>query len=191
MKIYQNIIVFVAITLLCTHFLFVTNYITDGQFSPGWFNNITGRYVLPVFHQNMKIFAPNPPTFSRKIVFRLHFLNGEKSKWKILGTDYLHNSYSNRFSSDLYKYRAIASLSQAIHDEIISEAGLSIDSSKYFPLISKFIKSELEKKLNIDSIAEIQCALLIKNTVPFNERNNKDFEKVMEAYMFPVITLKE
>lgn len=68
--------------ILAFHFLLVGIYnFSDLSKENSIFERLAYRYVHPLFFQNFKLFAPDPPKSHREIYFRIEDSYGNKSNW--------------------------------------------------------------------------------------------------------------
>lgn len=87
------------------HFSFTTIYCLDGKYTPPFLNNVVGKYMLPLFHQNWKLFAPEPPTCEVKL-YCYYLVDGGRYFNKVdLGKQWLTEHHKNRLSISGINYR--------------------------------------------------------------------------------------
>ncbi len=83
--------------LFALHFLVVVIASLGGNYLPAKYWYALAPYVDPLFYQNYKVFAPDPPTQSRAVVFRFHTQDGW-SPWQWPGFEHLYEMQANRLS---------------------------------------------------------------------------------------------
>lgn len=68
------------------HFSFTLIYSSEGKYTSPKINEITGRYILPWFHHNWQLFAPDPP-ICQPSLFERHKTktNHNQTPWKLVG----------------------------------------------------------------------------------------------------------
>jgi hypothetical protein len=71
------------------------------------------RYMLPVFSQNNKVFAPNPPLYQQHLLVRYHGFQKGWTEWINPGKTLLDITYINRFS--------IASVQNKVHEYVLGQ----------------------------------------------------------------------
>ncbi len=97
MKKYQIYLTWILIFIFFVHFLFTLIYATDGKYTSAPINKVTAKYMLPLFHQNWKLFAPDPPPCELKVLYRYHIEN-ETSTWNYLSEDFIKKHHTYRIS---------------------------------------------------------------------------------------------
>lgn len=71
-----------GLCILAYHFILITIYnFSDLSEKTSVLSRAAHRYVQPLFFQNFKLFAPDPPKSHREIYFRIEDSNGNKSNW--------------------------------------------------------------------------------------------------------------
>lgn len=58
----------------------------------------TALYIYPLFNQNWKIFAPEPPVYSKSLKYRCYKTNSGWSEWIDPGEELLKKHHTYRFS---------------------------------------------------------------------------------------------
>ena len=74
---------------------------------------VVRRYMLPVFSQNNKVFAPDPPLYKQQLLVRYHSIQRGWTEWINLGKNLLDITYINRFS--------IASVQNKVHEYVLGQ----------------------------------------------------------------------
>lgn len=93
--------------ILAFHFLLVSIYnFSDLSEENSIFERFAYRYVHPLFFQNFKLFAPDPPKSHREIYFRIEDSYGNKSNWINPGREDLNIHSKFRFTHHA-KLRAV------------------------------------------------------------------------------------
>lgn len=101
-----NYIIFILCTLLlCLHICFTLIFNFTDTFNNTLFQRAVRRYMLPVFSQNNKVFAPNPPLGKQQLWVRYHYTKQGWISWQNPGIGFLEITYHNRFSIASYKNR--------------------------------------------------------------------------------------
>lgn len=71
-----------GLCILANHFNLIAIYnFSDLSEKSSVLSRAAHRYVQPLFFQNFKLFAPDPPKSHREIYFRIEDSNGNKSNW--------------------------------------------------------------------------------------------------------------
>ncbi len=80
-KTYRKLAIGGLCILIC-HFLLIAVYnFSDLSEKSSVLSRAAHHYVQPLFFQNFKLFAPDPPKSYREIYFRIEDNNGNKSNW--------------------------------------------------------------------------------------------------------------
>ncbi len=87
------------------HFLLTFNYISEGRYSNKILNKITSTYMLPLFHQNWKLFAPNPPLCQPKLLIRYSTDGHIFSSWQLVAQNLSKTSSIIHISPSQKLYR--------------------------------------------------------------------------------------
>jgi uncharacterized protein DUF5819 len=86
---------------------------------------VVRRYMLPVFSQNNKVFAPDPPGGKQQLWVRYHGVTKGWTPWINPGKTLLDITYTNRFS--------IASVQNRVHEYVLGQLySVHTLSSDYF-----------------------------------------------------------
>jgi hypothetical protein len=204
LEIFKKIIVYGGLLILSFHFLFIIVYLTDGKYSPEILNRATARYVQPLFHQSWKIFAPEPPLWNVRLVYRCQFTDSTWSKWKDPGCHWLLKHYSNRFSYYGKAYLVHAKIARELFNaatRIIPAENLlsghaekkellKITETREYALAEKYLRTVSMENYPEQGISRIQFAYIADHTVVFEERKNPGAEKRYSAVKFPEIILQ-
>ena len=67
--------------------------------------------MLPIFSQNNKVFAPDPPLHNQQLLVRYYNMKRGWTSWIDPGQNLLNISYSNRFS--------VAAIEHSVHEYIL------------------------------------------------------------------------
>lgn len=71
-----------GLCILACHFILIAIYNFSNKSEKSSVLSLAAhRYVQPLFFQNFKLFAPDPPKSHREIYFRIEDSNGNKSNW--------------------------------------------------------------------------------------------------------------
>jgi len=95
---------FLLVGFIIVHFSFSAIYQSNGKYTPFYLNKIVGKYMLSFFHQDWKLFAPDPPTCHIRLSYQL-FNNNNWSDWQYFGEPILQRHLRNKFSSANLEYR--------------------------------------------------------------------------------------
>ncbi|HTA62116.1 MAG TPA: DUF5819 family protein [Bacteroidia bacterium] len=74
---------------------------------------VVRRYMLPIFSQNNKVFAPNPPLYNQQLIVR--YYNGKRgwTSWINPGQNLLNIRYSNPFN--------VAGTEHKVHEYVLAQ----------------------------------------------------------------------
>ncbi len=121
MKIYKRFILLGIFSVFCWHLFATLVYVSDARFTPKFFNRYVGAYILPWFHQDWKLFAPEPPMMDLYMYYKVQFEDSTWSEWQDPARPLIAKHQRNRFGIDDRRY--------ALHD--ISLRLLYDDKIKY------------------------------------------------------------
>lgn len=85
----------IAVTLVVVHFAVTLIYLLPGTWFSYQFNNVTYHYMVPLFHQNWQLFAPEPPKSVDQLLYRTVNEAGDLGEWTDPGALWLeqHQTY--------------------------------------------------------------------------------------------------
>ncbi|HEU4717766.1 MAG TPA: DUF5819 family protein [Bacteroidia bacterium] len=126
------------------HFFFTAAYSFPGLAGNRFLQRVTGHYMFPLFNQDWKIFAPDPPVFSKKLFYRAAFSDGTSSGWTDPGAELLEKHYRNRFGNCRDRF--------AIYEAMGREMEAGEDS---LPL--KYVLNDCASRFGAKKISIIEC----------------------------------
>ena len=162
----------------------------------------TQCYMYSVFNQNWKVFAPEPPLFSRKILYNCLFKDGQNTGWVNPGAEDLQHHISNRFGNYGKKYALYESIARELDglyqesstntrelDIIPQTVYFSSDSAiiqrKEFLLAKRFIMKDVGKKYADQPILTIQFVLLFEHPPRYESRKDESASIQRRVIVFP------
>lgn len=78
----KKVVFFTCVGILLFHFAMLGFYaLPDGWKNP-YLNSLNRWYVLPQFHHNFVVFAPDPPLSNQHFVFRFQKQYGQWTSWQ-------------------------------------------------------------------------------------------------------------
>lgn len=80
------------------------------------------RYMLPIFNQNNKVFAPDPPLYNQQLMVRYYNANRGWTSWINPGQTLLNITYSNPFS--------VAVTEHKVHEYVLSQIWTARDAAQ-------------------------------------------------------------
>lgn len=103
-RILQGAVV-VGLLSLTGHFLLTACYLAPESVVPTKALYLSKGYMVPMFHQRLKVFAPEPPSDSPHLQFRCTFSDSTTSSWIDPGTALLKKHHQYRISNYQKRYR--------------------------------------------------------------------------------------
>jgi hypothetical protein len=110
----KRYLLLLGITSLIIHFTLILVFCFQQHFSNSLLLKVSKKYVFPVFNQNWKMFAPEPPLSTRNLYYKCSFTDGSYSGWINPGTALLKKHQSNRF----WNYGSLFIAYGGIHREL-------------------------------------------------------------------------
>jgi hypothetical protein len=86
---------YIAIVWICWHVLATLIYSLHWP-AQGWMASITYRYMVPFFHQNWSLFAPNIPEYDAQLIYRVDLAseNEMDKPWSDVCAGNRHDDFS-------------------------------------------------------------------------------------------------
>ena len=189
-----------GLSVLFIHFTLILIFCFSQFFNPRVVGVAT-KYVFPLFNQNWRMFAPEPPLSSYKIYYRCRFETDRFSEWINPGKELLLQHQQNRF----WNYGKQFNIYESIHRElkyIDTRVSYELDSARcYLPerisrrnqLIIASGQYKLAKKYFTEQSACVFPGRKIKQidfmyvSATLSGINHKAGEKIYEVITFPII----
>lgn len=170
--------------LICTvvglffilHCCFTILYSFPQLIKNSYLEKATRLYMYPLFNQNWKIFAPEPPVFSKKIKYRVYLKSKGWSFWIDPGEELLKKHHKYRFTYHRKEYGVYEYLFRQL--EQLPE--INYQSRKEYKNAVKYIESVALKRLSVKNISLIQFELVYEK-VPTNSGLDFTF-RIFEPY---------
>ncbi|PCJ84828.1 MAG: hypothetical protein COA57_08510 [Flavobacteriales bacterium] len=207
MKTYRRAIVLAILLVFVFHFSATLIYLSDGKFTPYRVNFWVGQYMLPLFHQSWKMFAPEPPTGSIRFYYRCKLKDAGWVKWKDANFELVYKHQSNRFSHYGKKFAMLQQISRHLEYEYYSleekciSSGEKNDCAAFingkitavhsYKVARKYIEDICNMKYPEHGLEEIEFSVVTFPVIPFLERKTTDIKPKPVIIRFPVITLSE
>ncbi len=106
----KNILVYTGLTLFIFHFGFIIIFCFADKFGDSPLVSVAGKYSFPLFNQDWKMFAPEPPMKNIKMLYSCTFHDSIKSEWTDPGKETLEKFQSIRFWNYGKQYNIYESL---------------------------------------------------------------------------------
>ncbi len=132
LKVYKRFILLTVLTVFFWHLFATIVYVTEARFTPAIFNRYVGAYMLPWFHQDWKLFAPEPPMKDLYMYYKVQFEDKTWSDWRDPARPLIAKHQANRFGIDGHRY--------VIHDmslRLLYEDKVKYESHEDYPEILK------------------------------------------------------
>ena len=157
--------------------------------------------MIPVFHQNWRMFAPEPPLWNIEFEYKVQMKDGTWSNWNNPKRYLIKKHQNTRFLYYGKEYTLYLNLAKNLHGNYMVyrqkgfKNGLDNDSLErfiqvkweddaYYKLAVQFFIAESEKKFG-DGIEKIAFRYVFNYPEPFHE----NIEKELEIIEFPVFDL--
>lgn len=147
-KISLYIIDVLVLVFFVAHVSFIWIYSSNGKYTPSSINNLTGRYILPLFHHNWNLFAPDPPVCQLKLLER-HTMDVSKTmtSWEIAGKNLFSGTQWFRTSASNKLFRLNESYSRSLMELVAKNTDiLSIERSRAYNLALEFTLRTQQKQ---------------------------------------------
>lgn len=99
MKLYRKFLVVFGLLVITVHLSFTMLYNFEGLSKNITLRWVVFKYMFPVFNQNNKVFAPDPPFSKQYLTAQFHTKNGTWQRVRNMQIPLLDRFYSNRLSS--------------------------------------------------------------------------------------------
>ncbi len=200
MKKWSQILTALALFFLLGHFAATIVYTSPRGTFPKSLHQRADQYMIPLFHQNWNLFAPEPPKVSRALFFRCETAEGW-SEWINPATTFMEGHYSYRVSYhgkllqantnllhylmvDYYRYYLLAEEKQETEqekEEFIFEA---MEKSKQYKAIIHYLQQYLAWKMPEQEWQSIEFYCEVTIPPPYKERTTASPE--LQRIKFPI-----
>lgn len=168
-----------GLCILACHFILIAIYnFTDLSEKSSVLSLAAHRYVQPLFFQNFKLFAPDPPKSHREIYFRIEDSNGNKSNWINPGKEDLAIHSKFRFTHHAKLRAAYDYISRNM--EYLHEQNLKGKNDVLEQTIDRYFLLHARKKYPHTSFNAIETAFI--TYTPVIKDDKIEIEK--KAYLF-------
>lgn len=194
--------------ILTFHIFFILIYCVPEIATNSKFRAVITRYVYPVFNQNWKLFAPDPPLESKELYYRVYIKDKGWSGWKNPGKSIILKHQANRFSYYGKLYYIYDNLQRSleyadsytnfyIKQDSVKEENQRIERDKRimktfeYSSAKKYFKKFAERDYANDKILKIEFCHVTIFPPPFKNRKDLDKKNTYHIIRFPLFTLKE
>ena len=181
---------FFTILFLC-HFAATVIYLTEGKYTPDYVNYRIGKYMLPLFHQNWKVFAPEPAISSARLFYRTQKQDSTWTRWKDPGFEWILKHQQNRLSYYGKKYyihkRILRQLETAAEDKIIiieNSSNTCVDSTITNTPEYKLAKTYIQNITENKNALTHEFSIIYFEVPPPEKKNEKRTVKVIRFPKF-------
>jgi len=189
----KRILCGIAVFFIAFHFICSTIYLSNGKYTPLIVNKLVGKYMLTFFHQDWRLFAPNPPNCHIQWYVR-YISNETSSDWIDLGAVLRKKHVSNRIGSSGFAYRAYQAMGRNLIEAYLQCSQINIPDVETCFFAKKVVRKAIafsllhQPKKNINtSINQLQFKYHCTNfTIKHGEFIVKE---IAEQYKFPLINL--
>ncbi|MBL4625495.1 MAG: hypothetical protein JKY42_10205 [Flavobacteriales bacterium] len=190
MKRFKRLTFFAVMLVAGWHTLATFVYVSDAKFNPAFLNRYVGAYMLPWFHQDWKLFAPEPPMMDLYMYYKVQFEDGSWSEWKNPARPLITEFQKNRFGTAGQRYAYQDILIRQLWDdcekyenhedypEVLKTTWTNENVIKYY---KKWAKQDYPNR----KIVSLRFATL---NLHFNELKNRNTQKKIELKcLFPIV----
>jgi hypothetical protein len=168
-----------GLCILAIHFILIIIYnFSDFSENPNLLKQVAYRYVQPLFFQNFKLFAPDPPKSYREIYFRIEDANGNKSSWINPGKIDLEKHLKYRFTYHAKLRSAYDYISRNM--EYLHEQNLKGNYDMLEKTIDRYFLLQARKKFPHTSFMSIETGYILYT--PVLKNGKLEIEK--KAFLF-------
>ncbi|HKC66985.1 MAG TPA: DUF5819 family protein [Bacteroidia bacterium] len=152
------------------------------------------RYMLPVFSQNNKVFAPNPPMYNQQLVVRYYNAQRGWTDWINPGQTLLSIRYGNPFSVAVTQHKVHEYVLSQIWDaHLQAENKSTIDSlqNKYLLQDARCIMAQhyfsdiMMKEMRCSPFSKLQYKLVFIYPEPFAGKPATEIKTDTTQLLFP------
>ena len=193
----NKVLFWVLSVILLFHFSMKFIYQFTDYNKAGKFYTFSYNYIVPQFHFNYKVFAPEPPTAREHFLYRAILNDGSKTKWFEDGSGILFDAYQNRFSVIYKKWKMVnylgfqtnkiyvellknPSIQHLGKDKVIEIANQQIIYYPQYINACRYANDTLVAK-GVENFSAVQIAYLMDHVERPNESENS-----FEAQLFPI-----
>ncbi|MGD1847671.1 MAG: hypothetical protein ACFB10_19955 [Salibacteraceae bacterium] len=102
---FLSLAVILGLSVFTLHFFCTAAYLAPDSWVPNYVRKGVRGYIVPLFHQRLKVFAPDPPTDGPRLSFQFTTTEGAQSAWICPGDSLLQKHYQYRISHYQKAYR--------------------------------------------------------------------------------------
>lgn len=158
-----------SLFIITCHFLLIAVYnFSDLSENPSLLKRAAYHYVQPLFFQNFKLFAPDPPKSYREIYFRIEDSYGNKSNWIKPGKEDLEMHSKFRFTYHAKLRAAYDYISRNM--EYLHEQNLKGNNNALEQTIDRYFLLQARKKFPHTSFNSIETAYITYTPVIKNDK---------------------
>ena len=199
MKKFRYIVFIVCSLFFLFHIVCTITFNFTSTYDNTLLQRVVRRYMLPVFSQNNKVFAPDPPGGKQQLLVRYYRTGIGWSPWFNFGRRYLDKTYSNRFSIDSYKNRVHEYVLEQVYTSNIKACSLFKNDStainnylmndKASKMAVRYFSNLAQNESNITGIDYLQYKVLFICPEEFSSKPYSEIKADTTTYNFPIINL--
>ena len=151
----------IGLGLFAFHFLITGLYLLPGRWLGYDASNVVYHYMVPLFHQNWQLFAPEAPKSNNKLYYRWQAHDGKWSEWIDPGKAWLetHQTYrityhgklfdnyeaiGRKLNEDHYRYYQYCEESPDINEDCTAYAEARMPYTEAYILASRLVQQHLQ-----------------------------------------------
>lgn len=189
----RYIIFYCCCVVLIIHVCFTLIYNFDTSPENTIVKRAVRRYMLPVFSQNNRVFAPDPPLCNQQLLVRYFNVRKGWTGWIDPGKNLLDITYKNRFSIAATQYKVHDYILRQLYDSYFSIDTTLVDSIKnnYYMHDARCIMAEhyfsdiAMKESNHPYFHKLQFKISLSYPEKFSGKISTEIKSTNTELLFP------
>ena len=152
------------------------------------------RYMLPIFSQNNKVFAPDPPLYNQQLLVRYYNTKKGWTSWIDPGKTLLNIRYSNPFNVAVTEHKVHDYVLAQVWDaHIVAENKSTVDSLRYNYLLhdprcimaQHYFSDMIMKEAPRSPFIKLQYKITFTTPENFNGKPATEIKSTTSELLFP------
>jgi len=152
------------------------------------------RYMLPVFSQNNKVFAPNPPLYNQQLIVRYYNAKRGWTSWIDPGKNLLNIRYNNPFNVAATEHKVHEYVLTQIWDaHLVAEQKSTVDSLQNDYLLhdarclmaQHYFSDMMAKETPRSLFSKLQYKIIFTYPEAFSGKTVSDIKATTTELLFP------
>jgi hypothetical protein len=152
------------------------------------------RYMLPLFSQNNKVFAPNPPLYNQQLIVRYYNAKRGWTSWIDPGQNLLNIRYSNPFSIAVTEHKVHEYILAQVWDAHLAAEKQSIVDSlqnnyllhdKRCLMAQRYFSDMMMKETSRSLFSKLQYKIVFTTPESFSGKSVSEIKSTVTELLFP------